>query len=156
MKKHDYSPGGRVMAWLYGLAFGLLLFSGFGQMPILKRYYFADIPGLTWSADFYILSDIHYLAAALLLFLVAWRVVVSRGILDRRWSWGPRTWWGVGLFALLIITGTLKALRNLGVFIDPPVFVVVDLTHLGSAIALMLTGLAVLIRGRKSPARQGA
>ena len=28
-----------------------LTLTGFGQMPIFKRYYIADIPGLGWLAD---------------------------------------------------------------------------------------------------------
>ncbi|MDJ0667751.1 MAG: hypothetical protein QNJ61_10750, partial [Desulfobacterales bacterium] len=41
--------------------------SGFGQMPIFKRYYIADLPGLGWLAQFYTTHYIHYLGAILLL-----------------------------------------------------------------------------------------
>jgi hypothetical protein len=53
----------------------LLLFmalSGFGQMPIFKRYYIADFPGLGWLAQFYVTHYIHYVGAAALLAIGAY------------------------------------------------------------------------------------
>ena len=53
----------------------LLLFmalSGFGQMPIFKRYYIADLPGLGWLAQFYVTHYIHYVGAAALLAIGAY------------------------------------------------------------------------------------
>ena len=46
MSRPTLSPGGPTARWLYGIAIGVALFSGMGQMPIYKRYYLADIPGL--------------------------------------------------------------------------------------------------------------
>jgi len=34
--------------WFYLITVIFLVLSGFGQMPIFKRYYIADIPGLGW------------------------------------------------------------------------------------------------------------
>ena len=34
--------------WFYLISVFFLALSGFGQMPIFKRYYIADIPGLGW------------------------------------------------------------------------------------------------------------
>jgi len=41
--------------------------SGFGQMPIFKRYYIADLTGLGWLAQFYVTHYFHYAGAAALL-----------------------------------------------------------------------------------------
>ena len=45
----------------------MMALTGFGQMPIFKRYYIADIPGLGWLAAYWVTHYIHYLGAALLL-----------------------------------------------------------------------------------------
>ncbi len=141
MKPSSPAPGGRWIAWAYGLAAGMALFSGMAQMPIMKRYYIADLPGLAWSANFYVTSNLHYLSAALLLALLAWRWSLAWGRQPLTWSWGPRTWWGWLLIALLIISGAAKAARNAGAYLDPALLVVLDLTHLGSAMAFMFSGL---------------
>ncbi len=54
--------------------FGLVL-SGFAQMPIFKRYYIADIPGLGWLAQFYVTHLIHYLAAIIFIGISAYLLV---------------------------------------------------------------------------------
>ena len=151
MSTHDFSPGGRAARWLYGLATGLALFTGMAQLPIMKRYYIADLPGLAWSADFFTTSDLHYLAAALLLALLAWRLSLDARLAEVTWSWGPRSWWGWGLLGLLALTGLAKAARNWGLFMPPTAMVVLDLAHLGSAMAFMFTGLASLFMGRREP-----
>lgn len=151
MSAHDYSPGGRALSWAWGLASGLALFSGMGQLPIMKRYYIADLPGLGWSENFYTLSDLHYLAAALLMALLFWRLGLALRDASSWFSWGPRSAWGWGLLALLVVTGAAKALRNLGVFISPFSMIVLDLTHLGAAMAFMFTGLASIVKGRRAP-----
>ncbi|MFH1036356.1 MAG: FeS-binding protein [Pseudomonadota bacterium] len=144
-------PGGRPARWLYALAVGLLIFSGLAQLPVMKRYYLADLPGLAFSADFYVTSNLHYLAAALLLALLAWRAGLALRGAGGRWAWGPRRAWGWALLALLVLTGAGKVLRNAGVFISPGMMLVLDLSHLGAAMAFMFTGLGVLFRGRKMP-----
>ncbi len=140
------SKGSRL---LYYLAAGAAIFTGMGQLPIMKRYYIADLPLLGWSQDFYLMSDLHYLAAALLLGVLAWRLTLSRRVLDRSWSWGPRSSWGWLLLTLLFISGVFKVARNAGVFLNPTFIMVLDFMHLGSAMAFMITGLVALIaRGR--------
>ena len=156
MSRSDYSPGGKIFGWLYRLAVGLALFTGFGQMPIFKRYYIADLPLMGWSAKFFVTSDIHYLMAALLIFLLVWRLSLGGGLLDRRWSWGPRTWFGWALLGLLVASGGAKALRNAGVFIDPFWLMMLDFTHLGSAMTFIIAGLVGVSRGRPDPAAETA
>lgn len=134
-----------ISRWLYFLAAGLAVLSGMGQMPIMKRYYISDLPLMGWSQDFFIMSDLHYLAVALLLGLLAWRLSLSRRVIDTSWSWGPRTKWGWTLLTLLFISGVFKVARNAGVFLDPFLIMVLDFVHLGSGMAFMFTGLFALI-----------
>lgn len=54
----------RATHWLVAISGIVLIFSGFGEMPMYKRYYVTAIPGLGWSGDYSIMLDIHYLAAA--------------------------------------------------------------------------------------------
>ena len=51
----------RTVRYFYLLTVLLLTLTGFGQMPIFKRYYIADIPGFGWLAQFYVTHYIHYL-----------------------------------------------------------------------------------------------
>ncbi len=156
MSLHDYSPGGRALRWLYGVATGLAVFTGMAQLPIMKRFYLADLPGLAFSADFYVTGDLHYLAAAALLLLLAWRLGLKARGGSFWYSWGPRSAWGWALLGVLIATGAVKAARNAGVYLPPALLLTADFTHLGAAMAFMFTGLGSLIKGRKAPAGEGA
>ena len=153
MSKHALSPGGRAARGLYGIAVGLALFSGMGQMPIYKRYYLTDLPGMAWAGDFIILSDLHYLAAALLLGLLAWRLALDIRAAGGLWSWGPRGWWGWTLLGLLAASGGAKAIYNYGVFIPPALFMLITFIHMGSAMAFMFSGLVSLLMKRKQTLR---
>lgn len=59
----------RLTHWVTALSIFALFFSGFGQMPIYKRYFVDQIPGLGWSSNFLTTLDIHYYAAAVLIFI---------------------------------------------------------------------------------------
>ena len=61
--------------WLYLITIFFLTLSGFGQMPIFKRYYIADIPGLGWLAQFFVTHYIHYLGAILFLAFAAYMII---------------------------------------------------------------------------------
>ena len=61
--------------WFYLITIFFLALSGFGQMPIFKRYYIADMPGLGRLAEFFITHYIHYLAAILFFALTAYMIV---------------------------------------------------------------------------------
>jgi hypothetical protein len=65
-------------------------------------------------------------------------------------TWGPRTGFGWFLIFVLIISGAGKALANTGFFIPPAILVILDFSHLGSAMVFMVSGLAALIMGRKA------
>lgn len=48
--------------WVLAISGLLLIFSGFGELPMYKRYMVTEIPGLGWAGDFFINLKIHYLA----------------------------------------------------------------------------------------------
>jgi len=73
-----------LLAWLYRLAAVLVLFTGFCNMPIAKRYYISDLPGLGWSGDFFLNVQVHYLLGpccwpwpSILAWGAAWPVVIT-------------------------------------------------------------------------------
>jgi formate dehydrogenase gamma subunit len=80
----------RFTHWVTALSIFVLLFTGFGQMPVYKRYYVDQIPGLGWSSNFLTTLNIHYLAAIVLIFISfyyvfyllfskAWDIIPKKG-----------------------------------------------------------------------------
>jgi len=127
---------------LFALAVLALAISGLGQMPIFKRYYIADIPGLAWTADFYVTHLIHYLAAAVFLALVALRV--GEALASRRVHLTRLQWTQAAVVAGLVLTGFIRVWKNLpGGGVTKGTGMVVDIGHLVLAMAwggLALTG----------------
>ncbi len=67
IKRHNLAV--RFSHWVTAMSIFILLFTGFGQMPIYKRYYVDQIAGLGWSSNFQTTLYIHYMAAILLIFI---------------------------------------------------------------------------------------
>ena len=91
--------------------------TGFGQMPIYKRYYLADIPGMTWLADFYITRYIHYIGAIVLLALLAY--VILNHIMSLKYHRRVTGFGFIGTFLMtgLVVTGIFFTIKNLpGIF----------------------------------------
>jgi hypothetical protein len=134
---------------LYIVSVAALLFSGIGQMPIFKRYYLADLPGLAWTADFMITLVIHYIAAAVFLALVSYYLVtrlMTRSLSPIGRKGGIR---GV-LFGLLILSGVVLVFRNLPAPILPPGLIVgATFTHVAAAMLFLLAAVTVLRFGKK-------
>jgi cytochrome b subunit of formate dehydrogenase len=65
--------------WAVALSGLILLLTGIFELPVAKRYYIIDIPGLGWSADFITSLYLHY-AAALVFTVAALFHVVYHGL----------------------------------------------------------------------------
>ncbi len=78
----------RVNHWLIAISGILLIFSGFGEMPMYKRYNVVKIPGLAWSEDFHIMLYIHYIAAIVFMAAVFFHIVYH--LLRREFSLLPK------------------------------------------------------------------
>ena len=152
-KPIDY-PLSRGLKRFYYLVIFVLAFSGFGQMPIFKRYYLADLPGMAWSADFYVTLVIHYVAAALLLAMLTY-YLVSRAMAKTLWPLPNKQAWVRGLlFALIIATGTILILRNLpGLTLPPALTVVATISHVAGAMLFLIAAATYLRFGKKAPKR---
>lgn len=70
-----HSAGVRITHWTIALSGILLLFSGFGQLPMYARYNIVKIPGFAWSSNFEITLLLHYLSAALFTAAVAFHLL---------------------------------------------------------------------------------
>jgi hypothetical protein len=123
----------------------LLALSGLGQMPIFKRYYLADIPGLGWLADFALLHLLHYGAAAVFLLVIFHRGAFN-AILLRKGLYRP----GLldlsitGVIGAIILTGVMRVLKNFPSFsLTPGEALFADLVHLA---AVIVFGLLAMIR----------
>ena len=124
--------------------------SGFGQMPIFKRYYIADLPGLGWLAQFYTTHYIHYLGAILLLGIAAFYVVCYLAERRRDLKISLYGWLQGGVMAGIVVTGVLRVIKNYsGVTMSSGLIVFLDILHLALVMALMLFGLAGLLMRRR-------
>ncbi len=128
----------------------LLLFTmgltGFGQMPIFKRYYIADIPGLGWLADFYATHYIHYIGAVVLFGFFVYAVVVYFGLMRRQFRLTWAAYVRIALLALISITGIFRVLKNLPDVVFSPMFtMVIDISHLAFMMFFMAFGIIFMI-----------
>ncbi len=135
---------GRAAAYLVVMFF--LALTGFAQMPIFKRYYIADIPGLGWLDRYLVTHYIHYLTAVLLLFMVSYRTALH--VLEGRYE---RALTAAGFLrsALLfgiIASGALLGIRNLsGAWLPSGLIIFMDLTHLGLVMVFLTAALCCRI-----------
>jgi hypothetical protein len=132
--------------WFYLIAVFFLTLSGFGQMPIFKRYYIADIPGLGWLAEFYITHYIHYLVAILFLAFTAYMIIDY--LLSKRKSRRVTVTGYVrsALLAGILASGIFLVIRNLaGSNLSSDFIIFLDLCHLGLVMAFLFVSLVCLI-----------
>ena len=147
MKK---SKNDLVLRRLYPVLLAVALFTGFGNMPIYKRYYISNIPGLGWAGNFYINLYIHYVTGALLLGLAVYFAVI---FLKTRPSQRRLTVTGglrTSIVILLLVSGFSLAIRNLSTIFFPFVTqMVVTFAHLTTAMILLVVSIGCGIT--KSP-----
>lgn len=116
--------------YFYNTIIFFLILTGFGQMPIFKRYYIADIPGLGWLAKFYVTFFIHYVAATLLIVFIFY--LLTSFYLSKKKIRLTNSGW-VRVFGLtgLVSTGILLVIKNFAITpYVPPFIVFLYLCHL--------------------------
>ncbi len=149
-ENHVKSNRKTIMHYLYLITLFFLVLTGFGQMPVFKRYYIADIPGLGWLAKFFVTHYMHYLFAILLLgitaFIITGYFFTNRKKIKITLSGYTR---GAVLFGL-VITGSLLVIRNLaGSNFPPSLIIFLDLSHLTLVMVLLIAGLYCIIFKKK-------
>jgi hypothetical protein len=132
--------------WFYMTAIFFLTLTGFGQMPIFKRYYIADIPGLGWLADFLVTHYIHYLAAILFLAFAAYMILDYLVLKYKSRRMTASGYVRGALLAGILASGLFLVIRNLaGSNLSSGFIIVLDLCHLGLVMAFLFVSLYCLI-----------
>ncbi len=136
----------RIMRYLYLISIFLMALTGFGQMPIYKRYYMSDIPGLGWLANFYTTRYVHYLGAALLLGLLSYFLFDYFFLRRKNLKITMTGYLRIALLSGIVVTGVLFVVKNFPVHYFSHEFIIaLNLTHLGFVMAFLLVGLYCLI-----------
>jgi hypothetical protein len=124
--------------------------TGFAQMPIFKRYYIADIPGLAWLADFYATHYLHYIGAIILLGFFTYAGVVYFGMIRKQFLLTRAAYVRVAILLLIVATGIFRVLKNLPEVVFPPTFtMVIDISHLIFMMLLMVVGILFMMAKKR-------
>ena len=75
--------------WLLAISGFLLIFSGFGEFPMYKRFMVTQIPALGWTGDFSLHLKIHYLAGIVFVSVIVFHafyhgMMRDQGLLPRK------------------------------------------------------------------------
>lgn len=143
------AAGSKALRRVFILAMALTAFTGFGQMPIFKRYYISDIPGMAWTADFYATHFLHYLGASVLLGLFAYFILDHILTGKKHFRLTPSAYLRIILLAGIVITGILRVFKNMPDVLFSPAFTAfIDISHLGFAMAYLFTALVLVFMKR--------
>ncbi|WP_299983423.1 hypothetical protein [Desulfobacula sp.] len=139
-----------IQSCLYGITFFFITLSGFAQMPIFKRYYISDIPGLGWLADFYITHLMHYMFAGIFMGLVVYSIsnfiVLKTGFIQLTRDMIIK----IVIFSGLILTGSLMVIKNFsGTPFSNGMVIALDILHILFCMALLFFGVYQLIKRKK-------
>ena len=135
-----------VLRWVYILTLFVMALTGFGQMPIFKRYYISDIPGMDWLAKFYVTHYIHYLGAILLFILLAYFIMDYFLSGKKEFRLTSSAYVRIALLGGIVITGIFRVLKNLPDVVFSPGFTLsIDIFHLCFVLLYLLTALVFLI-----------
>ncbi len=61
--------------WAIAVSGIVLVFTGLFELPIAKRYYITDLPGMAWSGDFIFSLNLHYMASVIFIAASLFHVV---------------------------------------------------------------------------------
>jgi len=149
-KNTSKSKQNKIIRYLYRVTIFFLVLTGFGNMPIFKRYYIADIPGLGWLAEYYVTLYIHYLFAILLIGIISYLIIEY--LLTKRKSIKITLSGYIrgSVVAGLLITGILLVIRNHEISGFAPGFIIfLYLCHLTLVMVLLIAGLYTVIFKKK-------
>ena len=144
----EFTQRTSIIKWTFYITLAFLAISGLGQMPLYKRYYIADLPGLGWSSDFFIMHYLHYIGAAILLGILTYSVTlyILAGRKEYRITKAGYTF--LTFLSILVLTGILRAIGNqAGVNFNGSFTVAVSLSHI---LAMFLLLISMALFSRKS------
>ena len=140
----------RAVGYVYLITVFFLTLTGFGQMPIFKRYYIADIPGFGWLAQFYVTHYIHYLGAILILALVTYMIIDYLILQKNRIRLTASGYVRGTILVGILVSGLLLVIRNLaGSRFVPGFIIFLDIAHLGLVMTFLIAAGYCLVRRRR-------
>lgn len=140
----------RAVRYVYLITVLFLTLSGFGQMPIFKRYYIADIPGFGWLAQFYVTHYIHYLGAILILALVTYMIIDYLILKKKSIRLTASGYVRGAILAGILVSGIFLVFRNLaGSRFVPEFIIFLDIAHLGLVMTFLTVAGYCLVRKRR-------
>jgi hypothetical protein len=139
-----------LIRYVYLITVFFLVLTGFGQMPIFKRYYIADIPGFGWLAQFYMTHYLHYLAAILILALVTYWIIDYLILQKKRMRLTASGYARSAILAGIIVSGLLLVVRNLeGNGFGSGFIIFLDLAHLGLVLTFLIVATYCFVRKKR-------
>jgi predicted transglutaminase-like protease len=136
--------------YLYLLTILFITLSGFGQMPIFKRYYIADIPGLGWLARFYVTHYVHYICAALIIGITSYAAAGYLLSAKNKLKLTVTGYLRAALISGLIATGILLVIRNFeGYIFSHNLIIFLDLSHLALVMLFLFISLYCFVFKKK-------
>lgn len=140
------SASDRIASWIFGVSAVVAVFTGFGNMPLYRRYYIADLPGLGWAGDFFANLHVHYIAGGVLLAAAVYGAAVF--LRERKTGFRPTRSGAVRAAALFFVlaSGLFMALRNLpGIDYPFAAHVGLNFFHMAAAMAFALLALGCAV-----------
>ena len=135
--------------YVYLVTVFMLALTGFAQMPIFKRYYIADIPGLGWLAQFYVTHLMHYIGAIVLLGLLAYVVTSYLAVGRRKRRVSASGYLRILFLVAILVTGILRVIKNFeGYYFSSGMIIFLDLLHVAAVMGFLLVSLYCLVRRR--------
>lgn len=132
----------RWIRWTFVFTLFVSALTGFAQMPIFKRYYIADLPGLGWLAEFYVTYALHYISAICFIVITTY-LVMDFWLASRKYIQISLMGYVRGIMlALILASGVLLVFRNLPSYrFAPGMVVAMDFSHLGLVVLFLITSL---------------
>lgn len=146
--QEGFFPKQRIVTRFYLFILFVMSLTGFGQMPIFKRYYIADIPGLEWLADFYFTHYVHYIGAILLFAIFGYCIVAYLLVGRQKFSLTRSAYIRIILLTAIAVTGIFRVLKNFPDILFSPGFTMfIDISHLiFMMIFLMVTAVFLVMK----------
>lgn len=149
-KNHFKSGRKTIIYYFYLITVFFLTLTGFGNMPIFKRYYIADIPGLAWLAKFYVTIYMHYIFAILLLGITTYVIIEYLFTKRKNIKITLSGYIRGAVVGGLITTGILLVIINLKFTgFAPGLIIFLYLSHLTLVMGLLMAGLYSVIFKKK-------
>jgi hypothetical protein len=144
------------LTWLFGIILALAAFTGFGNMPLYRRYYIADLPGFAWTGDFFSNLYVHYSIGAVLVALSTYVGIQYMTVMRRDQRLTLSGFARAITLAMVLVSGFIMVLKNLPDTMIPfPWVAVLTLGHMAFAVlTLVLFFFSILMRWRWAVSRR--